>query len=626
MPPTNLPTAEDIAAAFQKVQQSHGVKLTRPQVDWNTKYPRGKATKYLAQTLFNYWLQEHPNCPVATAEEHIRKFQHQAIIDEIYNILRKENSLLLAGTGTGKTYMLLGALDVIIYYGYIQFALDKRGTTICPFPFIYMVNATAIDQIQAVVKEFPNCVGKVFVINYEQLRTKASLGAVLVKQLDVEKEYKKRSENKSYDKDIDKLYKLIKENDDSLVLYSWHQEIKPIGIIKDECQKLKNNGAIQTRTCQAFSVLTQGDEYTIELNASATPLVRMTESRTISLSCRPPHSLNDNAPRVDINRWESFINFDICDRTSPDEYSPAAMERFRTHLDYYENIIHVSDVKFKHKSMNKHVLINFKSNEWEQYYLAAFLRYLDELAKHNKNEPGGMAAIWAAQMAFRKAASFSRYQTKAEIAHQKAQEGKNVIVGDTFIQTQDAVYKELISKYGYREDQISLIRGGQTRQSRWDNVNKFQDEKSHIILVMQQAGGTALSLHHYKPRNKRPRFIVSDPVWSIIEQLQFLGRGHRINSASTTHQWILWLAGTIEEEVCKRLQQKALSMREMMRKKEDWSDLFVNESLRQKVDVKSGGHLKLDTGGESDTDEDDEQDVWNVDAEIQAENSEVEHV
>lgn len=600
------------------------VKLTKPIVDWSKRYPKNEDTVLLAKSLYDYWNQEYPNNPINTAPQHIKDFQPKNIINEIFNILRKENSLLLSGTGTGKTYMLLAALDIVIYFGYTEYALAKRGSKLLtPFPYLYLVNANALDQIQSVINQFENCRGKVYVINYEQLRTKASLGAILIKQIDVEKERNKKDKNKEYDKEIDILNKFIDEEDDDLILRSWHPDLRPICVIKDEVQKLKNNGAIQTKSMQAFSVLTEGDEYTLELNASATPLVKLIESRTLSLSCRPPHELYIDSPRVNIDTWEDFIQYDVCAKGSkPTDYSPASMEKFRNHLGFYDNIIHVNDVKFKHKSMNKHILINFKTKEWENYYTDAFIKYCLKLAEIGKDTPGGIFEAWAAQTAFRKAAEYSRYEIIAEIAAQKEKDGKNVICGFVYVNTLEATCRELIDKHGYKESDIAIIRGGQTRSNRWGNINNFQDEKAHIVLVMQQAGGTALSLHHYQPRNKRPRFVLCSATWSIIDQLQFIGRAHRINSASTTHQWILWYAGTVEEEVYNRLQSKALSLREMMRRKEDWSSLFTSPDLRQKINTRTDDHLNIDT--DSDIDDEDEQDVWNVDAELVSANIEQE--
>jgi ERCC4-related helicase len=116
------------------------------------------------------------------------------------------------------------------------------------------------------------------------------------------------------------------------------------------------------------------------------------------------------------------------------------------------------------------------------------------------------------------------------------------------------------------------------------------------------------------------------PVWSIIEMLQMLGRGHRINSGSTTRQWVVWYRGTIEESVYQKLQDKALSMRELFRKKEQWSDLFVDESAKRSVNVKDiyaeGNERLKNSIHDSDESEDETNEVMDADLEIASNNVE----
>ena len=105
-----------------------------------------------------------------------------------------------------------------------------------------------------------------------------------------------------------------------------------------------------------------------------------------------------------------------------------------------------------------------------------------------------------------------------------------------------------------------------------------------------------------------------------------LGRAHRINSASTTHQWILWYKGTIEEEIYQRLSDKSMSMRELMNRNEQWSQWFTDQKYVKSV-------VKVDDineviGDDDDTDDEDDaeskHDTWNTDSKLVAESVEQE--
>src|SRR5690606_21968012 len=96
----------------------------------------------------------------------------------------------------------------------------------------------------------------------------------------------------------------------------------------------------------------------------------------------------------------------------------------------------------------------------------------------------------------------------AKIAIDNESKGKNIIIATAYQETQVEVLRILLEDYKLSPEKISVIRSGQTKAKRWENINRFQDESSTIILLMLQAGGVGLSLHNYKERNKRPRFVL----------------------------------------------------------------------------------------------------------------------
>ena len=590
-------------------------------INFSLKHPRNDATIAIATGMYDAW---NFSAPVKSPRP-FQEFQRRAVIDQLTNVLCHENTLLLAGTGTGKTFMLLITCDILFMHGYLEHHTTYHKRMIIPFPMVYLVNASSVDQIKDVVKLYTHLHKRCFVMNYEQLRVKQSLGSIMMAW--------KKCETLN---DVNPLlWPLVDDDKDALYVPEWNTLLAPIIMIEDEVQKLKNDGALQTKAMQSFSITCTNN---IIFQASATPFVRPSESKSVVLSIKPQYNL-DSCPDdvvdmtsgtttgvVTASNIDDWLNNKICTRSKTTEYSPAAMERLTQHLDARCNVVRVHDVKFSHKSMNKHVLISFQSEAERKEYFDAFIEYCLDLAKVDKSAPGGMAAILVARGKFKQKAEWLRRYHIAKIVHDKVVEGRNVLAAFCYKNTLNAVYEILIKDYNYTPDKISQIKGGQSRKTRWDNINAFQDETSNIMLAMLQAGGTGLSLHHYAERNKRQRFVVMPPVWSIIEMLQMLGRAHRINSASTTHQWILWYKGTIEEEIYQRLSDKSMSMRELMNRNEQWSQWFTDQKYVKSV-------VKVDDineviGDDDDTDDEDDaeskHDTWNTDSKLVAESVEQE--
>lgn len=613
--------------------------ISRPTIDWfansNTDISYNDAI-LKATELVAYWKKVN-NVP-DFVEDVMRlegcHLQRDVVIRQVALIIQQKNMQLLAGTGTGKTYMEFATLDVLAYYNYFE-QLETLEQRKYPFACVYFTPKAVVDQTNNVKKLFPNISPKCIVINYESLRTKKGLGNVF----------------------IDWTPTLIEGTSEIEDIPNWRIETSPAIAIFDENQKLKNP-SLQTKLCLAYLQL-QSARIIRVLFSSATPFVRPIECKCVALFLSPLFELRDeyitkvrkvwhiteqtndrvvqevkqikieHIPRVKPSNFPIWLKDSICgERIKPTDYSPAAMERLTDYLSAEFQLVHATDVRFKHKTFNKHILIDFADDNERKTYNVAYLEYIDTLLKTNRNEPGGMSAIFVAMLKFRMAAELLRARHLAKLAVERVKCGNNVILATAFTETQDAIFKYLVNEFGIEDKLISKIRGGQSNKTRSKNVNNFQDETSHIILVMLQAGGVGLSLHQYDGFNKRPRFIIMPPVWSIIEMLQMLGRGHRINSGSTTRQWVVWYRGTIEESVYQKLQDKALSMRELFRKKEQWSDLFVDETCKRQVNVKDiyaeGNNNLKNSIHDSDESEDEVNEVMDADLEIASNNVELE--
>lgn len=147
-------------------------------------------------------------------------------------------------------------------------------------------------------------------------------------------------------------------------------------------------------------------------------------------------------------------------------------------------------------------------------------------------------------------------------------DGKSVVVFNNFTKTKDLLYDHLVND-GFPSEKIGTIHGKQSGEERQDQINKFQTNKTEIIICQMAAGSTTISLHDL---NGKPRVSVIFPSWSAINMKQSFGRIYRAESKSDAIQRILYckyfkgenlstcIEGkdtlSIEEKICKSLNEK----------------------------------------------------------------------
>jgi hypothetical protein len=186
----------------------------------------------------------------------------------------------------------------------------------------------------------------------------------------------------------------LKEQSEIEDVPSWRIETSPAIAVFDENQKLKNP-SLQTKLCLAYLQLTAARIIRV-LFSSATPFVRPVECKCVALFLSPLFELRDeyitkvrkvyvkneqessyteqkivtthelkevkveHIPRVKPSNFPIWLKESICgDRVKPTDYSPAAMERLTDYLSAEFQLVHATDVRFKHKTFNKHILIDF---------------------------------------------------------------------------------------------------------------------------------------------------------------------------------------------------------------------------------------------------------------------------
>jgi superfamily II DNA or RNA helicase len=133
-----------------------------------------------------------------------------------------------------------------------------------------------------------------------------------------------------------------------------------------------------------------------------------------------------------------------------------------------------------------------------------------------------------------------------ELIEDGLENGMSVVVFLNFTETIQAISKRM---------KIDCIFDGKTKDEvRLKNVEDFQDNNQRVILINIASGGAGLSLHDLK--GGHPRLALISPNYSAVLMRQATGRVWRDDAKTKSIQKIVFVAKTVEEQVCKNLQEK----------------------------------------------------------------------
>jgi superfamily II DNA or RNA helicase len=136
------------------------------------------------------------------------------------------------------------------------------------------------------------------------------------------------------------------------------------------------------------------------------------------------------------------------------------------------------------------------------------------------------------------------------------EENKSVVVFVCFRDTIHRLEEALVEKkFPFLH---SKIIGLQTEEERNEEKRKFLDNETRLCLCTASAGGIAIDLDDQ--HGTHPRISLITPSYSAVELKQVLGRIHRASSKSKAIQYILFAAGTVEEEACKSVRNKVKNL------------------------------------------------------------------
>lgn len=133
-----------------------------------------------------------------------------------------------------------------------------------------------------------------------------------------------------------------------------------------------------------------------------------------------------------------------------------------------------------------------------------------------------------------------------DMVEEAIEDGMSVVVFVNFTETVNALSKRL---------NTDCIFDGKTPDNvRQANVDAFQEDKQRVILVNIASGGAGLSLHDLN--GLHPRLAIISPSYSAVLMRQATGRVWRDDAKTKSIQKIVFVADTVEEDVCENVQKK----------------------------------------------------------------------
>jgi hypothetical protein len=508
------------------------------------------------------------------------EFQEQAA-NKIAAALSTCNAYMITDPpGFGKTYSICLAVQQLLPYITAQPRL---------WPVVWITKATAVTQTKRVIKEFKLDNVIKLVTNYDQFRS--SFGENF----------------------IEGKWEILKGVE--TFVYHWSPIVIPRLIIVDECQALKGEASQQTRIFQClidYLHTQDAKQWGVECKwifSSASSGTTIAEHKAFATATQVMIKFGWSEEPLTSRTWPSFAASCCAFNCAPHEHSAKSMANFREKMGKYIYRTRYQDVQKSFAKLgrklyhprNTTIKINFRTPEQKEFYEKAYERFLDDLAKIDREAPGGIAELWVAILKFRQAAELCRSEDLAEMMISSVAEGRSAACACNFKATIGKAIGYLINTKGISRSDISVIWGGmsdipdeydglelgpQSQKQRQKEIDKFQRDESHYCFYTFKAGGVALSLHHAEPHMRQREGFFS-PTYSAIETFQAAGRLPRITSWSDTPQTWVFYAGTIEEQVEAKVRIKLASLRELVSNpSENWSGDIVRANTKQLERVK----------------------------------------
>jgi len=171
------------------------------------------------------------------------------------------------------------------------------------------------------------------------------------------------------------------------------------------------------------------------------------------------------------------------------------------------------------------------------------LKFLQAQCKNTKEYQVNAMVI---MLRARQRAELIKVPLFVDMATEAIEDGMSVVMFVNFSETLRALAKRL--------DTSCVVWGENKGDERDRNIANFQSDKERVIIVNVKAGGAGLSLHDLN--GNFPRMALLSPTPSAVDLRQALGRVWRDGGKTKALQKIVFVANTVEEEVCDKVKIK----------------------------------------------------------------------
>ncbi len=313
-------------------------------------------------------------------------------------------------------------------------------------------------------------------------------------------------------------------------------------IVWDESQKLKGAKTQNSETC--MTALKQGYKM---LFCSATNATNPLELRTVGMSLK----LFDNSKQYytwlyahGVSKGRFGLEFngdaDVLKKLHKDIFLDRGVRLTRDIIpNFPESQIIADCYDMEDDSKNK---INTIYSEMKLE--------LERLKKKSKKGKGDSACALTAIIRARQKIELLKVPLFIDMIEEGIENDMSVVVFVNFTETLNALSERLNTK--------CIINGIVSDKERQENLDNFQANKERVILINIAAGGAGISCHDI--HGKYPRLALISPSYSAVLMRQATGRVWRDGSKSKSIQKIVFVANTVEEEVCESVNRKLTNL------------------------------------------------------------------
>lgn len=175
-----------------------------------------------------------------------------------------------------------------------------------------------------------------------------------------------------------------------------------------------------------------------------------------------------------------------------------------------------------------------------------------ELAQLDDRTKNYQAHVLAIITKARRLAELLKVPSLVEMTEDLVNEGRSVIIQVNYTDTIESLVGRLSKILG--PDLIGQIHGGQTINQRLADIEAFQCDKKRVIVANLAAGAECIDLHDITGQFPRAQLI--NPSYRAIAVVQASARADRAGALSDILTNLVMAAGTIEESVADRFNDK----------------------------------------------------------------------